>query len=255
MLSIIESADNKKFKYAKKLKQRKYRERLSAYLIEGVNLIEEAIKVDAPIEVIFVCEGVNAVDYGKDAFILAKNLFAELSETETSQGVIAVVEKPKFDLKDLAISSTDNVVVLDRLQDPGNIGTIIRTAVAAGYKAIFTLKGTGDIYSPKTVRSTAGVMNRIPIIEIGSEEELISLLRTLNIQLVSTSPAATKYYYDYDLSKGIALIIGNEGSGISDGLIEKSDINVKLPMSNDVESLNAAVAAAIIMYESVRKKY
>ncbi|MBK5253456.1 MAG: RNA methyltransferase [Peptostreptococcaceae bacterium] len=255
MISIIESADNKKYKFAKKLKLRKYRERLNAYLIEGVNLLEEAIKVDAHIEVIFVCEGTNIADYDKEIFILPKQLFSELSDTETSQGIIAVVEKPKFNLKDINISSSDNVIVLDRLQDPGNIGTIIRTAVAAGYKAIFTLKGTGDVYSPKTVRATAGVINRIPIIDVDSEEELIGLLRNLNIQLVTTSPSADKYYYEYDLTEGIALVIGNEGNGINDSLIEKSDINVLLPMCNNVESLNAAVAAGIIMYEAVRKNY
>ena len=252
MEKIIESGDNKKYKLAKKLKQKKYRDRFDSYLIEGINLLEEAKKVNAPIEVIFICEDSKNYELERNTFFLSKKLFNELSDTESSQGVIAVVKKNKLSLKDISLNNEDNVLILDCLQDLGNIGTIIRTAVATGYKAIFTLKGTGDIYSPKTVRSTAGLINRIPIIEIEDELELIQSLKEIGIKIVTTLPRGTKPYYETELKNGIALVVGNEGNGVRDVIIEKSDLSISIPMMNDVESLNAAVASSIIMYEAVR---
>jgi len=253
MDKIIESGDNKKYKLAKKLKQKKYRDRFGLYLIEGINLLEEAKKVNAPIEVIFICEGMNDFPFEKKRFFLSEKLFKDLSDTENSQGVIAVLRKNKLDLSDLALSNKDNLLILDCLQDPGNIGTIIRTAVATDYKAIITLKGTGDIYSPKTVRATAGLINRIPIIEIENELDLVKIINEKGIKLVTTSPRAIEPYYKTQLINGIALIVGNEGNGIRESLMDKADISVNIPMNNNVESLNAAVAASIIMYEAVRK--
>lgn len=253
MEKIIESGDNKKYKLAKKLKQKKYRERFNAYLIEGVNLLEEAIKVNAPIEVIFICEGNEYKIDNENAFYLNKKLFKELSETENSQGVIAVINKTIWDIKDLSLKEYDNVVILDSLQDPGNIGTILRTAVAADYRALFLLKGTGDIYSPKTVRATAGLINKIPIIEIDKEDDFIEYIKKIGIRLVATTPRGIEPYYERDLSKGVGLIVGNEGNGIRESLLKKADLYITIPMGNSVESLNAAVAASIIMYEAVRK--
>ena len=142
--------------------------------------------------------------------------------------------------------------MLDRLQDPGNIGTILRTADAAGYGLAVIMKGTVDIFSPKVVRAATGSLFRMPVVFMDSISELVDFSRAAGRKLVATCLNAQSYYFDEDLSENIALIIGNEGNGISKELMESSDIRIKIPMHGNIESLNASVAAGILMYESVR---
>lgn len=251
----IRSKDNKIFKECQKLSQKKYRDREGLYLIEGENLIAEVPAED--LVYVFFREGQERQIFDlQDQYIVADQLFDKLAQTETSQGILAVVRKPKMTADDLAarIQDTDNVVVMDRLQDPGNIGTIIRTAEGAGYKAVITVKGTGDVFSPKTIRAAAGSVFRMPIVQVEDAAALRALTDQMNKKLVVTGFYTDKYYYDEDLSKGVALVIGNEGNGVSDELMEKADIIVKIPMDGHLESLNASVAAGILMYETKRKR-
>ena len=190
----------------------------------------------------------------KEVFVLEPKLFSELAQTETSQGIIASVKKSDPSLDEfIQNKSPGNFVVLDRLQDPGNIGTIIRTADAAGYKLVIAMKGTADIFSPKVVRSATGSLFRVPIVFMDDNEQLIEFCRQTEKKLTATCLDDSKFYYEEDLKDNIALIVGNEGNGIDPDLISKSDVKIKIPMQGSIESLNAAVAAAIIMYESVRK--
>lgn len=251
----IRSKDNKIFKECQKLSQKKYRDKAGLYLIEGENLIAEVPEQD--LVYVFFREGLERQIFDlQDQYIVAEQLFDKLAQTETSQGILAVVRKPKLTAEDLAarIKPEDNVVVMDRLQDPGNIGTIIRTAEGAGYKAVITVKGTGDVFSPKTIRAGAGSIFRMPILQVEDNHALRALTDKLEKKLVVTGFHTDKYYYDTDLSKGVALVIGNEGNGVSDELMEMADITVKIPMDGHLESLNASVAAGILMYETKRKR-
>ncbi len=251
----IRSKDNKIFKECQKLSQKKYRDKAGLYLIEGENLIAEVPEQD--LVYVFFREGLERQIFDlQDQYIVAEQLFDKLAQTETSQGILAVVRKPNLTAEDLAarIKDTDNVVVMDRLQDPGNIGTIIRTAEGAGYKAVITVKGTGDVFSPKTIRAGAGSIFRMPILQVEDNRALRDLTDKLEKKLVVTGFHTDKYYYDTDLSKGVALVIGNEGNGVSDELMEMADITVKIPMDGHLESLNASVAAGILMYETKRKR-
>ena len=251
----IRSKDNKIFKECQKLSQKKYRDKEGLYLIEGENLIAEVPEKD--LVYVFFREGQERQIFDlQDQYIVATQLFDKLAQTETSQGILAVVRKPKLTVDDLAarMQDADNVVVMDRLQDPGNIGTIIRTAEGAGYKAVITVKGTGDVFSPKTIRAAAGSVFRMPILQVEDAAALRALTDSLNKKLVVTGFHTDKYYYDEDLSKGVALVIGNEGNGVSDELMEMADIIVKIPMDGHLESLNASVAAGILMYETKRKR-
>ena len=151
------------------------------------------------------------------------------------------------------LAKPGNVVILDRLQDPGNIGTIIRTAEAAGYKGVVVLKGTADVYSPKVIRAAAGSVFRMPVLFLESPAQAIELLKKYDKKIVSTCFDTENNYYDIELKKNIGLVIGNEGNGICRELVEDSDIRIKIPMTGTVESLNAAVAAGIIMFEAIRK--
>ena len=257
----IYSKDNRNYKLYQKLESKKYRDKFGLYLIEGENLIEEAYRNGAAIESVMV-RGDSADRLVKPwmenagLFVLDSRLFDSLAQTETSQGILAAVRKPDLSLKDFPENSlTGNFVVLDRLQDPGNIGTIIRTADAAGYGLVIAMKGTADIFAPKVVRAAAGSLFRVNIALADTEEELVRFIKAAGKKLVATCITGSRYYCEEDLRRAIALIIGNEGQGVSESLVEKSDLKIKIPMEGSIDSLNASVAAAIIMYEAVRARY
>lgn len=253
MQDII-SRENKIFKSALKLQKKKYRDEEGLYLIEGENLLEEAIKCHMEIKTIFYKNGYDGLRFSIDnSFNLSDSLFNELSDTETSQGVIAVVKKKKYELNDFLDFEGANFLVVDRVQDPGNLGTMIRTSDAAGYSLVILIKGTCDPYQSKVIRSTAGSIFRVPIVILNDYDSLISFLKNAKKKLVSTTLDSNLYYYDLDLTKDIALVIGNEGNGIDRELIEKSDLKIKIPMTGNIESLNCAVSCGILLYERVRK--
>ena len=257
----ITSKDNKIFRHALSLKTKKYRDRNGEYLIEGPNLLKEALKEEIDVEAVFVRpemtdEEAGIIEEGPEldrkTFILSNRLFDELKDTETSQGIVTVVRKrqdpyPKG-------KPGGNYVVLDRLQDPGNIGTILRTADAAGYEMAVFMKGTADPYSPKVVRSATGSLFRLPMVFVKDAEELAELVHSAGKRLIATAMDAEKAYYDCDLEKDAAIIIGNEGNGISPELMMRADEKIMIPMAGNTESLNAAVAAGILMYERIRRR-
>jgi len=264
-MKTINSKDNKIYKICRELTAKKFRDKRGQYLIEGENLIEEALKNQEILRILLFREGFCAESELRrwdmacgveKTVILEKRLFDCLAQTKTSQGIMAVVSKrvlePDAFFTVLARRSSENMVILDQLQDPGNIGTIIRTADAAGYGGIIVIKGTSDLYAPKVVRAAAGSLFRVPVLFINDEKEVVRLVKSHGFKLVATCFDTKDYYCDVDLSNRIALIIGNEGNGISRVLIESSDCRVKIPMSGNIDSLNAAVAAGILMYESVR---
>ncbi len=249
----ITSKDNRIYKTCEQLSLKKYRDRLGRYLIEGENLLEEAVKNGAAVETVLLRRGCDKLpsELADKAFVLDERLFDRLAQTETSQGVLAIVEKPVTDKTDF-IGKAGNFIVLDRLQDPGNIGTILRTADAAGYTLAVVMKGTADVFSPKTVRAATGSLFRMPVVFLDSVSELSEFTKAAGKKLVATCFDTQCYYFDVDLTDNIALVIGNEGNGISSEIIESSDIKIKIPMHGNIESLNASVAAGILMYESVR---
>ena len=250
----ISSKDNKIFRLCQQLSHKKYRDKLGLYLIEGENLLEEAVKNGAAIKTVLMCRDYRGSLFGTEdkAFCLSDKLFEQLSQTETTQGIMAIVEKPELSPDLFLNRGGGNFIVLDRLQDPGNIGTILRTADAAGYELAIVMKGTADVFSPKAVRAATGSLFRMPVVFMDSAHELAEFTRAAGKKLVATCFDTDRYYYDEDLKKNIALIIGNEGNGISGELIEGSDVKIKIPMYGNIESLNASVAAGILMYEAVR---
>ena len=251
----ISSKENRIYKECTRLARKKYRDREGRYLIEGENLIREAILCGEKIEYLLVRDGASFDELtGNDHYVLDSSLFDGLAQTETSQGILGVVRKRGWDQDDLAkLPSGSNLVVLDRLQDPGNIGTIIRTAEGAGYGAVLCMKGTGDVYSPKVVRAAAGSLFRMPVIQVEDPAELTELLHRFGKKLAVTCIGDDTVYYRAGLSEDVALVIGNEGNGCSSEMIAAADIRVSIPMKGRLESLNASVAAGILMYEAMRR--
>ncbi len=256
-MKTIKSKDNNTYKSALKLIKKKYRDETGLYLLEGVKPLEDAISMGIGIKTIFLCEGTDKPENfpSELCMLLDRKLFETLSDTSTSQGMIAVAEKRKYSVEEFSqvASDNDNIVVMDRLQDPGNIGTIIRTAEAAGYKGIILVAGSGDVYSPKVVRAAAGSLFRMPVIYVADADEAANMVKTMGKQLTVTCLEGAINCFDADLTENIALVIGNEGRGVSERLMELSDIRVKIPMAGSIESLNAAVAAGVLMYQSQMK--
>lgn len=253
----IRSKDNKIWKRCEQLTMRKYRDRSGLYLIEGENLLDEAIRNHVRIETVLVredCQKALPPEATDKAFLLDARLFDKLAQTVTSQGILAVVAKAEVRKEDFIGLPGSNFIVLDRLQDPGNIGTILRTADAAGYRLAILMKGTADVYAPKVVRAATGSLFRMPVVSMASTEELVEFTRAAGKKLTATCLDAQRCYYDEDLTHDIALVIGNEGSGVAPALIESSELRIKIPMQGNIESLNAAVAAGVLMYEAMRGK-
>ena len=253
----IRSKDNKIWKRCEQLTMRKYRDRSGLYLIEGENLLDEAIRNHVRIETVLVredCQKAVPPEAADKAFLLDARLFDKLAQTVTSQGILAVVAKAEVRKEDFIGLPGSNFIVLDRLQDPGNIGTILRTADAAGYRLAILMKGTADVYAPKVVRAATGSLFRMPVVSMASTEELVEFTRAAGKKLTATCLDAQRCYYDEDLTHDIALVIGNEGSGVAPALIESSELRIKIPMQGNIESLNAAVAAGVLMYEAMRGK-
>ncbi len=251
----IRSKDNKIWKRCEQLTMRKYRDRSGLYLIEGENLLDEAIRNHVRIETVLVredCQKALPPEAADKAFLLDARLFDKLAQTVTSQGILAVVAKAEVRKEDFIGLPGSNFIVLDRLQDPGNIGTILRTADAAGYRLAILMKGTADVYAPKVVRAATGSLFRMPVVSMASTEELVEFTRAAGKKLTATCLDAQRCYYDEDLTHDIALVIGNEGSGVAPALIESSELRIKIPMQGNIESLNAAVAAGVLMYEAMR---
>lgn len=272
-MKTITSKDNKNFKMCLQLESRKHRDKLGKYLIEGPNLIREALNAHVIPEILVLseeatlnpeicglCEEYTKItDESREEKILVFNedIFKKLAQTEHSQGILGVVKKNVFkeeEFFEAAKRGSGNILVLDRLQDPGNVGTIIRTADAADYGGVMILRGTVDIFSPKVVRACTGSLFRVPLIFTESAQQGIKLLVAHGKKVVSTGFETDKYYYDVDLKSNIALVIGNEGNGICDEFKTHSHEVVKIPMAGNIESLNASVAAAILMYETMRNR-
>lgn len=253
---FIESKDNSLFKETKKLKDRKNRLKEKKYIIEGFRLVQESFKAKCLIDYIVVSEAAleKLDEYLKEyldkvkIYVMKNNLFSQLTSTEQPQGIIAVLN---------ITDTTDKLdgefyLLCDKVQDPGNLGTIIRTAHAAGVTGIILTKGTVDIYNDKTIRSTMGSIFYMPVIH-DNDLSFLKELKSKGFKLVATSLEESKDFFDEDLSGKIILSVGNEGNGISDEIFNLADKKVKIPMPGGAESLNVSVATSIILFEKVRQ--
>lgn len=259
----ITSDQNPRIKQVVRLRKKKYRDREGLFLIEGTNSVVESLTMKWDAEYYIVSDSASmrgirsslVKKWPSRTFVVTERLFDRVSDAETGAGVMGVIKKPHWNTEILTDpdQADRNILILDRIQDPGNLGTMIRTAAAAGYCAVIALKGTADLFSVKTLRSTAGMVFHMPYFVAQNNEDLLKIVRSSGRRLVVTDPEKGIPYFDGNLNKGVALVIGNEGQGISHELMEKADLRVTIPMAPEVESLNAGISAAILMYETVRK--
>ena len=246
---LISSKDNEIVKEIKKLKDKKFRK--EKYLVEGLKMLKEAINENQDIELIILKDGIN-LDFDVSNYkviTVTENIFNTLSDVVTPQGVLAVIKKKVCE----KINDADFLVALDGLQDPGNLGTIIRTLDSANINQIIVSKNTVDCYSPKVIRSTMGAIYRVNVIETDNLKDNLINLNKNGYEVLITTLDGKKSIYDIDYNKK-AIVIGNEANGVSDEIKNLDFTKIKIPMLGKTESLNASVATGIIIYEYVRQK-
>ena len=258
---VITSKDNETIKHIKKLKEKKYREEYHEFIIEGAKMIEEAINENANIKTIIICDDCktqgaipNELMYEiakKNCIYVDEKIFNTITDVSNPQGIMAVVEKPNNKTQEIDYSQ-DVYLILDNIQDPGNIGTILRTADSLDIKQIIVSKGTADIYNLKVVRSTMGAVFRVKIVESEDLTKTIKEMKKRKIEVCATDLRTDKSIYDIDYKK-TAIVIGNEANGVSKKVLDEADTRIKIPMIGKTESLNAAVATSVILYEAYRK--
>lgn len=262
-INIITSSSNKIIKNIKLLHKKKDRWKARRFFIEGIRSVEQCIKAGSKIvHIVYSAELLNQdgdsflsdiENENYDIYKVPEKIFKGLSDTDNPQGILAVVEFNECLLEDV-FKEENFFIILDRVKDPGNLGTIIRTADAFGANGVIVTSGCVDVYNPKTIRSTMGSIFQIPIVHMDDIIEVIDILKSKDINIISSSLDTDKYSYDIDFKSDCALVVGNEAKGISKGVIDASDELVKIPMTGRAESLNAAIASGVLMYEVLRQR-
>lgn len=261
-MQSISSKENELIKHIKKLKDKKERDISNEYVIEGIKLIQEAIQENVNIKQIIVCDDCDKTESMPkdlmyeiakyDCIYVTKKIFKYISEVQEPQGILAVIEKNNLDRE--IDYSQDIIVALDDVQDPGNLGTILRTVDSIGLTQILVSKGTADSYNPKVVRSTMGAIFRIKIIECEDLEKTLKEIKKHKFKVVVTSLQTENSIYEINYNKKV-IVIGNEAKGVEKDIQELADEKIKIPMLGKTESLNASVATGIVLYEYVRQKW
>ena len=248
---IIISKDNEIIKNIKKLKEKKYR--VDSYIVEGIKMVKEAINENQEIALIAIREDFK-IDFDTKnikTVTISNKIFNDISDVKTPQGILAVIKKNQNNQIE---TNQEYILALDSLQDPGNMGTIIRTADSANINQIIINKTTVDPYSPKVIRSTMGAIYRTNIIEVEDLKATLKEMKLKGFQIITTDLKATQSIYDINYNNKTVVVIGNEANGVSQEILQTADKKVIIPMLGKTESLNASIAASIMIYEYVRQK-
>ncbi|MBO9540633.1 RNA methyltransferase [bacterium] len=253
---ILTSLQNPKLKALRALHTRKGRKQAGLFLLETTKLVQEALKSGWPLVEAFVTESwlakYGTLD-GVPTTLVAERLFDQLVTTETPEGVVAIAKIPA-PAATVPVPENAFFVVADSLQDPGNLGTVIRTADAVGASAVLVGPGTVDPYSPKAVRATMGSLFHLPVLVRPSLEDDLSRLKAQGVAVYATALRTDRSLYDLDLKGKVAWLVGNEGAGLSDEMIGLATEAVSIPMPGQAESLNAGIATAVCLYETLRQR-
>lgn len=259
MITSISNAQVKQVcAYVQKAKERR---KAGIFVVEGRKMFEEA-PIDQ-IAKVYVTEAFLE-KYAQDAVkeklmqtgyeTVTEEVFSKMSDTKTPQGVLCLVKWPEHTLEEMISKHQGTFVILEDIQDPGNLGTIIRTGEGAGISGVIMTKETVDIFNPKTIRATMGSIYRVPFVYVENIAQAIAALKKADISVYAAHLRGTKYYDAFDYTKGSAFLIGNEGNGLKEQTADLADTYVKIPMAGQVESLNAAIATTLFMYEAARQR-
>lgn len=257
---MITSTSNAQVKHViNLLNKAKYRRECKLFVVEGSKMVFEAPK--DLVEKIFVSESYMESHgrsdkrlAGSNVEIVSDNVFKQMSDTMTPQGILATVRMKEYSAHDILGQENAFVMVCEDIQDPGNLGTIIRTGEGAGISGVILSRNSVDIYNPKTIRSTMGSLYRVPVLYVEDLHNTIAQMKNLEIKVYATHLSGNNNYTKENYTGKCAFLIGNEGNGLKDETTALADILVKIPMEGKVESLNAAISAGVIMYEVNRQR-
>jgi TrmH family RNA methyltransferase len=241
--------------------------------LEGIRLIEEALSVGAHFESVAYTSALESSERGLALLIalqqvhcrgahVSQQVMGVISDTESPQGIVAIIARPYYELPDVFASAPQLIVIADQMQDPGNLGTIIRTACAAGASGLITTPGTVDPFNPKAIRASMGSVLRLPVVVGAKRATTFALCRERGIRIIAAEPPVSRprelppgrVYTEIDFSAPVALVLGREASGIAEDVVTQVDLLAHIPMAEGVESLNVAAAAAVLLYEAARQR-
>jgi RNA methyltransferase, TrmH family len=260
----ISSKDNSVVKHLRSLSDAKTRKKEQLFLVEGVKIVEEALRdrdavtlvVAAPLLVQHHGKGVLklAESRGVDVLWVSERLMDTLSESKTPQPVMAVVRMKQHSEESLLANDAGLIVIAHQLQDPGNLGTMIRTAEAVNASGVAITANTVDPYNAKAVRASMGSILRLPVVQVKEVTSFLKECKQCGFQTVATAVTAEKAHFAIDLTKPTAFLLGQEGTGLPQELLREIDHSIRIPMSSQIDSLNVATAAAVILYEALRQR-
>lgn len=260
------SKQNPRLKLLRRLTARHFREKEGKFLVEGVRFVEEALKSAFLVELLVYCPEYNLSSRGQALLTTAaargiatlkveKAFFREIAGTQTPQGILAVVKWRRYGLAGLQEGRQPALlVIVDAVSDPGNLGTIVRAADAAGAGGVILLKGTVDLLNPKALRATMGSIFHLPVIQDCAVEEVKAFLKHQDIKVVAGVPRGGKPIFESELKVSCAIIVGSEPRGPGEAILSGAVERVCIPMPGQAESLNVAVSTAIMLYEAVRQR-
>jgi len=260
----ITSKDNSSVKHLRSLSESKCRKKEKAFLIEGLKIVEEALRDNLGVKLVIAApplvqhhgKGVLkfAESRGIDVLWISERLMDALSESKTPQPVMAEVTMKQHSEEGLVSNDAGLIIVAHQLQDPGNLGTIIRTAEAVGASGLVITQNTVDPFNAKAIRASMGSILRLPVVHIGDLSEFIKKCSQHGFQTMATVLTGEKTHFDINLTKPTVVVLGQEGAGLPQDILAEIDLRVRIPMAKTIDSLNVAAAAAVILYETMRQR-
>jgi len=262
---ILTSIKNPLIKQVRRLQRSKERQKQNLLLIEGNNLIEAAFQADYKLDIIFyteywqsnhslLCQTIAEKEVR--AQLVSQEVLKAIATTVNPDGVVAIA--PRLDVTDKITDKIPPIqgigIALERLQDPGNLGTIIRTSAATKADGLWLSSDSVDYYSPKVLRASAGQWFKLPVATNQDLPDLVKQQHQAGVQIIATTAKAPQTYWDVDWTRPSLILLGNEGAGLSSELIDLADLEIRIPLANQVESLNVAIASALLLYEAQRQR-
>lgn len=256
---MITSSSNQQMKNITALvKKAKHRKEQGLFVVEGRKMFEE---VPAEwLDKVYVSEGflqeegTEKLLAGKDYEVVSDSVFKSVSDTQTPQGIMCLVRMPKYELSELLQGNQTHLLIVESIQDPGNLGTMLRTGEGAGITGLIMNQTTVDLFNPKTIRSTMGSIYRVPFYVTSDLQKTIADIKASGVKVYAAHLKGTMQYDEPSYCEATAFLIGNEGNGLSDEIADAADTYIRIPMEGKVESLNAAISASLLMYETNRQR-
>lgn len=260
----ITSRRNEKIKYIRSLREGKFRKNEGKFLIEGIHLFKEALSSGVKFSLIFHSPRLLKTEEGRgiltaldetdcEKYLIDDELMEHISPSETPQGITGAAQKIVWDKKSILKEKEIRLVALEEIRDPGNLGTIIRTAACANFSGVILLGDCADPFNPKVVRATQGAIFKIPVINLKAAGSVKELFSPVKLRFAAAAPYEGENYYDADLKPPVAIIFGSEAGGLSAETLSYCDMKVRIPVSASMDSLNLSVSAGILIYEALRQ--